>query len=284
MDHIYKLNGRRVVLDCARGIAYPVSSLALKIVEAITPPLTAECPTSLRYAFAKYDSRDLNQAYAEVYTLYQQGILHFDEKSPAPQSEVLYTEITASADDVTALLQKAVADGSHHLLVTVHHATIALTASLLKTFENLAQLRLIVEIPLDTLTDDDIRFLSDHAVYLYTDGTFPPALDTFLARGVHYISTDFPAENRDRQAEKLLRSLNEKRQNGQFVDYAPFTFALYPKHTANDAMPACAECFARQICRGSRLAPDGSQTTACEREKLLIKCAAVDRMMSSEQK
>ena len=80
MLHIFKLNGHRTAYDCTNRKAYPLSSLAIKILDTVTPPLTPDRPSSLRYALAKYDSHDLADAYAEVYTLYTAGLL-FSENS-----------------------------------------------------------------------------------------------------------------------------------------------------------------------------------------------------------
>ena len=74
MIHIFKLNRHRIAYDCTRRVSYSLSALAIKIAEAVHPPLSEECPSSLRYAFAKYDSHDLSEAYQEVYALAKRGL------------------------------------------------------------------------------------------------------------------------------------------------------------------------------------------------------------------
>lgn len=282
MNHIYKINGRRVVLDCTHGIAYPISSLAQKITEAVAPPLTAECPTSLRYAFAKYDSRDLSAAYTEVYELYRRGILSFQEEPTVAPPTKLYTEITASAEDVLDELSDALKNGATHLLVTVFHATAALTASILEMVGNSAELHLLVQIPLETLSPDDLRFLTENNVYLYIDGAFPPDLQPILEKGIRRFSSELPTDGNRKTLERFVRLLEEKRQAGQPLDFAPFAFSLCPKNTDCANAAACAECCARQFCRGSRLDEVGNRTSACTREQLLLECAAVFFMDSAE--
>ena len=88
MIHIFKLNGHRIAYDCTRRVSFTLSALAMKIAEAVHPPLSEECPSSLRYAFAKYDSHDLSEAYQEVYALADRGL--FDTAAgdaPAPADE-----------------------------------------------------------------------------------------------------------------------------------------------------------------------------------------------------
>ena len=114
MIHIFKLNGHRMAYDCTRRVSYSLSALAMKIAEAVHPPLSEECPSSLRYAFAKYDSHDLSEAYQEVYALTKRGL--FDTTAgdapaaagnPSAADEVCYVTVPPSLPLGEAVLELA---------------------------------------------------------------------------------------------------------------------------------------------------------------------------------
>ena len=52
-----------------------LSSLQKKMLPAISLPMEKDCPTSLRYALAKYDADAVAEAYEGLYQLYQDHLL-----------------------------------------------------------------------------------------------------------------------------------------------------------------------------------------------------------------
>ena len=64
--YTFKCNGVRAAVHTGNGTVFTLDSLAYDMLHTLTPPLTEEFPMGLRYSFAKFDSIDLKNAYAEV--------------------------------------------------------------------------------------------------------------------------------------------------------------------------------------------------------------------------
>ena len=75
MLYFVKNSGRKYAFDTISGAIVPLTSLENKMLCALEPPLEKLCPTSLRYELAKYDSDDVSEAYARIYSLYTEGII-----------------------------------------------------------------------------------------------------------------------------------------------------------------------------------------------------------------
>ena len=75
MLHLFKASGKKLAFDSASGAFIPLTSLAYKMLGALTAPLTPVCPTSLRYELAKYDSEDVSSTYDRLYSLHERGLL-----------------------------------------------------------------------------------------------------------------------------------------------------------------------------------------------------------------
>lgn len=76
MVYTLKFEGKKYAYDSAAGTTVTLSSLPFKMVEALEPPLEPLCPTSLRYELAKYDSRDVEEAYDSILEYAKDGILY----------------------------------------------------------------------------------------------------------------------------------------------------------------------------------------------------------------
>lgn len=79
MLYTFRFEGKKYAYDSVSGAIVEPSALEYKMMGAILPPLTAVCPTSLRYELAKYDSLDVEEAYREIYSLSQKGVLYCPE-------------------------------------------------------------------------------------------------------------------------------------------------------------------------------------------------------------
>lgn len=77
--HTFKCCGQRIALDVPSGAVHVLSELAFEMLQRIAPPLAPECPTSLRYELAKYESSDVSEAYDELYSLYKDGLLFSED-------------------------------------------------------------------------------------------------------------------------------------------------------------------------------------------------------------
>ena len=80
MVHYWKSGKQKLVYDTASGAIIPLTSLEYKMIQAIQPPLSPLCPSSLRYELAKFDSADVEEAYDHIYRLFKDGILFALEK------------------------------------------------------------------------------------------------------------------------------------------------------------------------------------------------------------
>jgi len=88
--HTFKCNGIRAAVHTGNGTVFLLDSLAYDMMNSLTPPLTEDFPMGLRYAFAKYDSKDLKEAYAEVRRVFE----------AADDADAVYDRLTSA--DVTA--------------------------------------------------------------------------------------------------------------------------------------------------------------------------------------
>lgn len=72
MIHTFKSCGIQAAVDSRDGSVRILDSLTYSMIPSLPPvaEMTKELPTSIRYAFAKYDSQDLSRAYGELYDLY----------------------------------------------------------------------------------------------------------------------------------------------------------------------------------------------------------------------
>ena len=72
MIHTFKSCGIHAAVDSRDGSVRLLDSLMYAMIPSLPPvtEMTKDLPTSIRYAFAKYDSQDLSRAYNELYDLY----------------------------------------------------------------------------------------------------------------------------------------------------------------------------------------------------------------------
>ena len=76
MLYTLKYAGKKYAYDSASGALIQLNALQFKMLGAILPPLTAVCPTSLRYELAKFDSMDVEEAYDYIYSLFKDGLIY----------------------------------------------------------------------------------------------------------------------------------------------------------------------------------------------------------------
>lgn len=100
MIHTFKSCGIQAAVDSRDGAIRILDSLTYSMIPSLPPAdeMTKELPTSIRYAFAKYDSQDLKRAYGELYDLYTA------EKSKADAEIGEYAIVSAIAENTLASL------------------------------------------------------------------------------------------------------------------------------------------------------------------------------------
>ena len=79
MLYTLKSAGKKYAYDSVSGAVIQLNALQFKMLGAILPPLTAVCPTSLRYELAKFDSMDVEEAYEGIYALSRDGIIYKED-------------------------------------------------------------------------------------------------------------------------------------------------------------------------------------------------------------
>lgn len=272
MLHIFKLNGHRTAYDCSQRKAYPLSALAMKILDTVTPPLTPDCPSSLRYALAKFDSHDLADAYAEVYALYEAGLLFSEGNAEAEVPADLYAVINSSAGAVKEKIESAAAAGFSRMIVTVKDGCPCLAASLAESYGNRLDLRLILELSPDSLTDADIDTLNKAGCYVRADNITAALL--LADRGLCYVDAPInPTEAGLKEAGKLEKEMERRAKDGNLFDFAPFTLSMLPKEGFDLHRESCTDCWARELCGGSCLGTAGECTPLCDIQRTCLECA-----------
>ncbi len=79
MLYTFRFEGKKYAYDSASGAIMQPTALEFKMMGAIQPPLTALCPTSLRYELAKFDSMDVEETYDGIYALARRDILYKED-------------------------------------------------------------------------------------------------------------------------------------------------------------------------------------------------------------
>lgn len=90
MIHTFKLNGIRAAVDSRDGSVSILDNLSYLMIPEMPENPAPEMPTSLRYALAKYDSKDLAAAYRELYSLFTAEKEMYTADSVASVTVVIY--------------------------------------------------------------------------------------------------------------------------------------------------------------------------------------------------
>ena len=85
MVHCFEQGGIRLALDVASGAVHALDPIAYRLCAMLTPPLTENCPDNLAAQFTPQEADAVREAYAELYSLYQEGLL-FSEEEPLPEA------------------------------------------------------------------------------------------------------------------------------------------------------------------------------------------------------
>lgn len=83
MHHYFIENGKRYLYDTVCGGICEVSRIQkelLPYVQRLDRPLPDVCPTTLRYALAKYEVSAINEAYDGIMALIRDGMISVDDE------------------------------------------------------------------------------------------------------------------------------------------------------------------------------------------------------------
>lgn len=114
MYRSFKMCGERgVILN--DGTVVGLSALALKMLDFVKFPLEPSCPSALRYALAKFDSGDVNNAYGELLAVQayhttseahtvRTRIVDQDQLSSLAENDIAYLRIDPPSDAAIPLI------------------------------------------------------------------------------------------------------------------------------------------------------------------------------------
>ena len=88
MVHLFSQQGYNIALDSASGAVHVLTGIAAEMLRLLKPPMSPECPVSVRYGLAKYPSEEVKEAYSDLYSLYEEGMLFSEDmKGVSPASD-----------------------------------------------------------------------------------------------------------------------------------------------------------------------------------------------------
>ena len=273
MIHLFKLNGHRIAFDTDTRTSHPISTLALKIAECVTPPLSEECPSSLRYAFAKYDSHDLSEAYAEVYDMWKSKTMD-NTVSPSvyPSTHVLHVNGETAIDE----LRRHKNAGHMPLRVFLTGASIAQIEAIRSEFP-CEDVCLICDLSPNAVSEEELDRLNRAACYisLPAGDSLTAAVTSAKERGIRYIHTDLPDDTDSKELTRLAKSLELWQGDDITVYFSPFVFALDTEYSEGDLPAGCKECWAQPICQGRCARESGLSSARCDRQRTCTECGIV---------
>lgn len=102
MIHTFKSCGISAAIDSCNGCIYQLDSLMYSMLPYLPPisEMTKELPTSIRYAFAKYDSLDLTTAYRKLFDIYTSEEKMTNTKNSADKYVIISTESNESFEKI----------------------------------------------------------------------------------------------------------------------------------------------------------------------------------------
>ncbi len=212
MIHTFKSCGIQAAVDSRDGSVRILDSLTYAMIPSLPPisEMTKDLPTSIRYAFAKYDSQDLGRAYSELYDLYT------SEKETKESAEIgKYIIVSDISEETMANLP----DKS----TVVSFVTCPECAEWLeKTYPSL-----MFRFAADAGTAG--RLQDAAAVFEFTDAKeLIEKVDELFRGGVKYVAGYPAADVAEADAvdayDKLCRELVRMRKKGETGVFVPFSF------------------------------------------------------------
>lgn len=250
MIHSFKICGQRIVYDTGSCKAFKFPPLAFKMIESLEPPLVKGCPSHLRYSYAKYDSRDISEAYDLIYSLYESGDI-FTDASCICASCSKAKETVEVADWDSAALDVKLSECSGLLAIRGDFNNVDVIEAAKKTLEKRGSATTVAlhiakgnEKFSDTVRA--IESLGFRNISLELDDS---------ARAVPELVCD--------EYERILKNLIKESES-------TYRFLPFDTNHISDCKnnnPACVGCWAHGICGGGYIASD------CDIARKQIECA-----------
>ena len=117
MIHKFSLNHYNIVLDVCSGAVHVLDDLSFRLVDFTSAQMPARCPEEAYAALSDYSRDEVSEAYGELYTLVQDGLLHTEDdmislsgRSHRPRSKrcVCILPMTATCGVIIALQPKEI--------------------------------------------------------------------------------------------------------------------------------------------------------------------------------
>lgn len=273
MIHIITKYGKRVVYDTNSHKAHHLSPLAVKMLTSLTPPLREGCPSPLRYAFAKYDSGDLSEAYNSIYALYASGDLFAETPLPEakpkmgfvnygdelPDTETVIAAIPLDSENIDKAAEAAEKEAGTVLAPVADYADSKNAEAAAKLAERLGFIKVC---PIHKVTKENEQF-SETVKKLREQGF--SLISVIIADGAANTPESTAAEY-----DKIMKNIVRSHDTG--ITFLPFR-TDYIKATAkkqsDSEADACAGCIACGICTGTHTGAE------CDIIKLQTECALI---------
>ena len=212
MIHTFKSCGIQAAVDSRDGSIRILDSLTYSMIPSLPPvaEMTKELPTSIRYAFAKYDSQDLSRAYGELYDLYT------SEKQEKCADEIgRYVIVSEISEETLAKLPA----GSH----IVSYVTCTECADWLVQNYPALHFSFAADVSVCGKLEDaaavfefsDTKELIDQVMELFRNG---------VKKAAGYPKSGMTESGAAEAYEKLCRELVRMRKKGETGVFVPFTF------------------------------------------------------------
>lgn len=212
MIHTFKSCGIHAAVDSRDGSVRLLDSLMYAMIPSLPPvaEMTKDLPTSIRYAFAKYDSQDLSRAYSELYDLYT-------SEKPETETEEFgkYVIVSAISEETLANLPEGSA--------VVSYVTCPECAGWLTETYPALRFSFAADVPVCTGLADAV------AVFEFTDtndllGRVTELFGNGMKKIAGYPAAGIPESEASEAYEKLCRELVRMRKKGEDGVFVPFAF------------------------------------------------------------
>lgn len=215
MIHTFKSCGTYFSVDSRDGSVRLIDPLMFDMIPYIETekPCTSDLPMGLRYAFAKYDSKELARAYTELFDMYT-----------AEKPETMYEKVGMCifSDDLTIdeKTLNLIPDGAEAEVVI--RDSNALTAAYNARFADSLHV---------AVADESLLPGNDKACLIFTFNSTDDLIsrvNDYFGRGISaiagYPSNDVADSDACKAYEKLCRELVRMKKKGIHGNFVPFSF------------------------------------------------------------
>ena len=141
MIHQFKNNGYNIVLDVHSGAVHVVDDLVYDLLELVGENFEAECPASVLTALSAYPANDVIEAYNELRSLKEEGILFSeDDYEKFAEGDALeikgFAEAVAGATEATLVNKTNGAEAKLSLNLTARQREMLLAGGCLNYTKN----------------------------------------------------------------------------------------------------------------------------------------------------